>query len=156
GDGLVLDLLERADLLLGLGFDPVESDKLWHRALPLVSIAPLSIASGAFTPQHEAVGKVCATLAALGERSFGPFSWEPDVVSSFRARLQQALRPTARPRGLSAYELTRALRELFPRDTILTTDVGSIKSITTQAWTSFEPLTFFESNGLSAMGYSLP
>ena len=28
--------------------------------------------------------------------------------------------------------------------------------ITSQAWTAYEPLTFFESNGLSAMSYSFP
>jgi acetolactate synthase-1/2/3 large subunit len=44
----------------------------------------------------------------------------------------------------------------MPRDTVFTTDVGAIKSITSQAWTTYEPLTFFESNGLSAMSYSLP
>ena len=44
----------------------------------------------------------------------------------------------------------------MPRDTIFTTDVGAIKSITSQAWTTYEPATFFESNGLSAMSYSLP
>jgi acetolactate synthase-1/2/3 large subunit len=52
--------------------------------------------------------------------------------------------------------VTRALRAHFPRDTVFTTDVGSVKMVTTQAWRSFEPLTFLESNGLSAMGYSLP
>jgi acetolactate synthase-1/2/3 large subunit len=57
---------------------------------------------------------------------------------------------------MSGYELTRRLRDLFPRDTVLVTDVGSVKMITSQAWSSFEPLTFFESNGLSAMSYSLP
>src|SRR5262249_38397810 len=36
------------------------------------------------------------------------------------------------------------------------TDVGSIKSITTQAWTAYEPLSFFESNGLSSMSYAFP
>jgi acetolactate synthase-1/2/3 large subunit len=39
---------------------------------------------------------------------------------------------------------------------VIATDVGAIKSITSQAWTSYEPLTFFESNGLSAMSYGLP
>ena len=48
------------------------------------------------------------------------------------------------------------LRQLTPRDTVFTTDVGAIKSITSQAWRTYEPLTFFESNGLSAMCYSLP
>ena len=28
--------------------------------------------------------------------------------------------------------------------------------VTSQAWLSYEPLTFFESNGLSAMSYALP
>src|SRR4030095_3828792 len=79
-----------------------------------------------------------------------------DVCARFRERLYAALRPTVRPRGLSGYEMTRALRALLPRDAILATDVGSIKSITTQAWTSYAPLEFFESNGLSAMSYAFP
>jgi acetolactate synthase-1/2/3 large subunit len=156
GDGVVLDLLGRSDLLVGVGFEPVESDKLWHHTMPLVSIGPASIASGDFRPRLEAVGDVRASLAALGRVSLGPFGWEPDAAGRFREELARVLRPAARPRGLSGYELTRALRALMPRDAILTTDVGSIKSITTQAWTAYEPLTFFESNGLSAMGYSFP
>ena len=52
--------------------------------------------------------------------------------------------------------MTRCLRDLFPPETIVTTDVGSIKLIVSQAWRSYQPLTFFESNGLSAMGYGLP
>jgi acetolactate synthase-1/2/3 large subunit len=52
--------------------------------------------------------------------------------------------------------LTTRLRELLPRDTILATDVGAIKSITSQAWSAYEPLTFFESNGLSSMSYGFP
>ena len=156
GDALIVEFLESADLLVGIGFEPVESDKLWHHTLPLVSIGPVTIAAGAFKPQAEAVGDVRGTLAALGARSWPRFGWDATTVTRFRERLHQALRPAVRPQGLSAYELTRTLRSLFPRDTILATDVGSIKSITTQAWTSYEPLTFFESNGLSAMSYSFP
>jgi acetolactate synthase-1/2/3 large subunit len=52
--------------------------------------------------------------------------------------------------------VTRRLRDLVPPETIVTTDVGSIKLIVSQVWRSTQPLTFFESNGLSAMGYSLP
>jgi len=156
GDRVVLDLFERADLLVGVGFEPVESDKLWHQTMPLVSVGPVSIAAGDFRPRAEAVGDVVTTLAALGRRPRMPHAWEPGTIARFRADLERVLRPAARPQGLSGYELTRALRALFPRDTILATDVGSIKSITSQAWTTYEPLRFFESNGLSAMGYSFP
>jgi acetolactate synthase-1/2/3 large subunit len=156
GDRVVLDLFARADLLVGVGFEPVESDKLWHHTMPLVSVGPVSIAAGDFRPQAEAVGDVASTLAELGRGPHVPHAWEPGTLARFRADLEAVLRPASKPNGLSAYELTRALRALFPRDTILATDVGSIKSITSQAWAAYEPLTFFESNGLSAMSYSFP
>ncbi len=61
-----------------------------------------------------------------------------------------------RREGLSALAVTRRLRELFPPETIVSTDVGSIKLIVSQAWRATRPMTFLESNGLSAMGYGLP
>jgi acetolactate synthase I/II/III large subunit len=64
--------------------------------------------------------------------------------------------PALPARGLSPLAVTRCLRDLFPPETIVTTDVGSIKLIVSQAWRSTEPMTFLESNGLSAMGYGLP
>ena len=39
-----VDFFKGADLLIGVGFDPVESDKVWHQTMKLVSIAPVSIA----------------------------------------------------------------------------------------------------------------
>jgi acetolactate synthase-1/2/3 large subunit len=156
GDPLIVDFLGRADLLVGVGFEPVESDKLWHQTMPLVSMGPVSIGAGAFRPRHEAVGDLSQILPALTARAWVGFEWAAGTCDRFRERLHGMLRPAAPPRGISPYELTRTLRAIMPRDTILATDVGSIKSITTQAWLAYEPLTFFESNGLSAMSYSLP
>jgi acetolactate synthase-1/2/3 large subunit len=155
-DSVVLDCFKRSDLLVGVGFEPVESDKPWHHTSRLVSIGPLSIAHGEFRPVAEALGDVSAWLPAIAGAGLGPFEWTGDDRTRFRADLDAALRPTARPHGLSGFELTRRLRALFPRDTVLVTDVGSVKMITSQAWAAYEPLTFFESNGLSAMSYSFP
>ncbi len=156
GDGCILDCFAKADLLLGIGFDPVESDKLWHHTMPLVSIGPESIAAGAYRPREEAVGDVPSLLAGLASRLLPSFEWTTADRAAFRERLEQVLRPASRPRGLSGYELTLRLRARFPRDTVFTTDVGSVKMITSQAWAAYEPLTFFESNGLSAMSYAFP
>jgi len=157
GDAVVLDLFARADLLVGLGFDPVESDKLWHKTMKLVSISELSIADGEYRPERECVGDLRASLPVLGRPYERSFAWEPDVCERFRRALEERLRPAQPPRrGLSPCQVTKTLRAAFPRDTILCTDVGSIKSVTTQAWQAFEPLTFFESNGLSSMGYGFP
>jgi acetolactate synthase I/II/III large subunit len=155
GDAVVLDFFSRADLLLGVGFDPVESDKVWHQSMRLVSVGPASIATDGFRPV-EAVGELAGTLAAVRATAPGPFAWETDARARFRADLEAVLRPAAPPRGLSGFELTRRLRELFPRNAIVTTDVGSVKMIVTQAWNAYAPLTFLESNGLSTMSYALP
>jgi acetolactate synthase-1/2/3 large subunit len=155
GDALVVDLFRRADLLVGVGFEPVESDKLWHHTMPLVSIGPQSIQADEYRPVAEAVGELEILLRELRD-AFKPLAWTPEDRARFHHDLEAVLRPSATPQGVSGYELTRRLRSLFPRDTIFTTDVGSVKMVTSQAWTTFEPLTFFESNGLSAMSYSLP
>ncbi|MBI3075526.1 MAG: thiamine pyrophosphate-binding protein, partial [Deltaproteobacteria bacterium] len=69
-----------------------------------------------------------------------------------------ALRPAheATAEGLSPYHLALRLRAWLPRDTMLTTDVGSHKLLFGQVWPTHEPLTFFMSNGLSSMGYGFP
>jgi acetolactate synthase I/II/III large subunit len=156
-DAVVLEFLGRADLLIGVGFEPVESDKVWHHTMRLVSIGPVSIAAGDFRPPLEVTGDVVRSLTLLAEMEFGPFEWSGDVCAAFLTELDRTLRPGARPSGgLSPFEVTRCLRDLFPPETIVTTDVGSIKLVMSQAWRSTKPLTFLESNGLSTMGYSLP
>jgi acetolactate synthase-1/2/3 large subunit len=110
GDAVVLDCFRRADVLLGIGFDPVESDKLWHHTMKLVSVGPLSIAVADFRPHAEAVGDVASALAALSARGLGPFDWTAGDRTAFRDALAARLRPAARPHGLSGYELTCRLR----------------------------------------------
>jgi len=161
-DAVIVDFFAKADLLVGVGFDPVESDKVWHQTMTLVSIAPASIAAGAYRPALELIGDPTASLTALADRPYGPYDWSHDDETLYREELERTLQGRVGHVGqvgrvgLSALEVTRRLRDLFPPDTIVTTDVGSIKLIVSQAWRATRPLTFFESNGLSAMGYSLP
>jgi acetolactate synthase-1/2/3 large subunit len=157
GDRVVVEFLGRADLLVGLGFDPVESDKIWHQTLRLISIGPVSIAASAYTPADELVGDFDELIRALGEMDLGSCEWPEAQLEELRGRLEVALRPAHElGSGLSPYEVTLRLRELLPRDTIHVTDVGSVKFVTSQAWKTYEPLTFFTSNGLSSMSYGLP
>jgi acetolactate synthase-1/2/3 large subunit len=164
-DAVVVEHFSRADLLIGVGFDPVESDKVWHQTMKLVSIAPVSIAAAQYQPALELIGDVSASLTALASRSYGPLEWTRDDEAGFRRQLEETLRGREGQEGqerqdgktgLSALAVTRRLRDLFPPDTIVSTDVGSIKLIVSQAWRSTVPMTFLESNGLSAMGYGLP
>jgi acetolactate synthase-1/2/3 large subunit len=154
GDAVVVDLFSRSDLLIGIGFDPVESDKLWHHTMKLVSIGPVSIAAGEYRPYLEAVGNLNQMLETLGTDNFDPLEWSKEDELDYRSLLDRTLRPAHELNGgFSPSEVTRTVRAASPRETLLVTDVGSIKSVSSQCWDSFSPLTFFESNGLSAMGY---
>ena len=156
-DGVIVDFLASADLLVGLGYDPVESDKTWHRTLKIVSVGPMSIAAGAYAPEDELVGDFDRSIGALLDLGIPRSAWTGADLAAFREAVRRVMEPAAPPAaGISPYEMTRLLRERSPRDTIATTDVGSVKLVVSQAWTTWEPLTFLESNGLSAMGYALP
>src|SRR5262249_52025798 len=125
GDAVILDLFKRADLLVRIGFEPGASDKLWHQPMPLVSIGPMTIAADDYRPPAEAYGDVGVLLADLSRRSWPRYEWEPGERDRFRAQLVDVLRPSATPAGLSPYELTRRLRDLFPPATIFPTGVRS-------------------------------
>ncbi len=71
----------RADLIIGVGFEPVESDKLWHHTMKLVSIGPVSIAAGEYRPHAEAVGDVAHDArGASAARQFAPYAWTADEL----------------------------------------------------------------------------
>src|SRR4029079_18227020 len=89
---------------------------------------------------------------------FGAKEWTRDDERGFREEMERTLegresREGRDGQGLSPLPVTRCLRDLFPPETIVSTDVGSIKLIVSQAWRSTLPMTFLESNRLSAMGY---
>jgi acetolactate synthase-1/2/3 large subunit len=44
----------------------------------------------------------------------------------------------------------------MPRDTVVSTDVGSHKLLVGQGWTTYNPRALLMTNGLSSMGFSLP
>ncbi|MFO7695444.1 MAG: thiamine pyrophosphate-dependent enzyme [Vicinamibacterales bacterium] len=160
-DPVIVDFFGRADLLVGIGFDPVESDKLWHQTMKLVSLAPVSIAAGAFRPHLDVVGDltpgITALDAALRAAGVEPFAWREGELAAHRQRMHEALHPSLEPSaGLRPSLVTERLRDACPRETIMTTDVGAVKFVVSQVWRTFEPRTFFESNGLSSMSYGLP
>jgi acetolactate synthase-1/2/3 large subunit len=151
-DNAVMSTLEYADAILGVGFDPVECDKPWYAGRRIASLSRASTAEGAYRPV-EHIGAIDEGLRALQTR-ISPREWAPDLLKECRARL----RVSALADGgyVSPVEVVQTLRELLPRDGVLTCDVGSHKYFAGQFWQAYEPQTFFMSNGLSAMGYGIP
>ena len=157
-DNLMVDGIMRADLVVGIGFDPVESDKIWHKDIKLLSINGYRIAYQRFTPFMEVPGNIGATLHRMMEEDFSHHRWKQEELQQFKETLERKLTPSGRPRAgtFSPYETIQRIRKILPDDTVVTTDVGAHKFLMGQSWKAYRPLTFFMSNGLSSMGYGLP
>lgn len=154
GNDLVVDLLDNADLVIAVGLDTVEMDKPWQLAAPVVMVDTVPNTDGYFTPAVELVGDIAATLRALTPRGPAAGEWSVGALDDHRRELRAHV--CAPSDTLTAWQAADAVRAAMPRSTVATTDVGIHKMLVGQVWTTYEPRTFFMSNGLSSMGYGLP
>ena len=157
-DDPLVEVILEADLVLGLGFDPVESDKIWHKEINLLSINGYSLQYNKYTPERELLGPVSDVLHRLAGGGRIGQHWDPARLDQIKAKVAAKLTPGSPPAEgtFSPKAILGRLREILPPEAILTTDTGAHKLLAGQAWKSYAPLTFFMSNGLSSMGYGLP
>jgi len=143
----IFETIRASDLVLAIGFDPVECDKTWFAKTEIVAVDSVSMAEGDYHPL-EAIGEIASLLSRL---SPGSKRWPVELLEKRRTAV---MRTPAE--GMSPLRLIEGLRAVFPRDGVVTCDVGSHKLAMGQFWRCYEPGTFFMSNGLSAMGFGLP
>lgn len=155
-DNVLVGALRSADLLIGFGFDPVEVDKRWHAELPIVWVLDEPLALQVVPQQNLLAADYGLLLEALNGAE-APRTW-PDPFGEFKRRRNEFWAAAGQAQSLrdAPVAIVRALAEVLPPETIVTTDVGSHKYLFGQFWPSRKPETFFMSNGLSAMGYGLP
>jgi len=150
-DGLMLEALEKADLVIGFGLDPVEIDKSWHLRADLAWVLESPCATG-WLPKGAMLVEHRALLAALAALP-APAGWGSPFAEPRRRRAE--IRDGSRD-TLSPARIVAATAAAAPPDTIVTTDVGSHKYLFGQFWPSRRPGAFWVSNGLSGMGYGIP
>jgi acetolactate synthase-1/2/3 large subunit len=148
----ILETIRAADLLLAIGFDPVECDKTWFADVEMVALDAVTMSEGTYRPL-EAIGDVAALVTGL-TALLEPKPWPEELLS--RRRKAMARTPECPRRGLSPLRLIEELRAAFPRDGLVTCDVGAHKLLMGQFWRAYQPGTFFMSNGLSGMGFGIP
>ena len=151
-DGLMVEALKAADLLIGFGLDPVEVDKTWHAELPIDWVLESPNAAGR-VPDGVRLIDHAPLLDALVAAA-PPRAWQAPF-KPFQDRRRALLRGDAADAVMWTGDLIRALSGAVPADSIVTTDVGSHKYLFGQFWPSRHPETFWMSNGLSGMAYGL-
>jgi acetolactate synthase-1/2/3 large subunit len=155
GTTKLYELLGTSDLVLMVGFDPVEFDRDWAVKAEVVHIGPLPNDDRYYHSSIEIVGQTHEALDVIDR--FGGAAvpkWAAAEVKKFQSDFRAFVSP--KRSGLTSQQVLAALRAALPENAIATCDVGFNKSVTGQCWTAFAPKTFFMSNGLSSMGYGLP
>lgn len=152
-DGLMVEALQAADLLIGVGLDPVEVDKTWHAELPIEWLLESANAADRVPDKVALVNH--GTLFEAMIRTPAPRQWTHPFAGIQKKRRDLLAGSSSTPGTMWPGDLIRALSEAAPAETIVTTDVGSHKYLFGQFWPSRHPETFWMSNGLSGMAYGL-
>ena len=155
GTAKLYELIDKSDLVLMVGFDPVEFDRDWAVKAEVVHIGPLPNDDRYYHAAIELSGPIHEALDAIGGAAgTAQEKWTPAELKKIRADFRAFVSPART--GLTSQRVLAALRAALPEDAIATCDVGYNKSVTGQCWTAYTPKSFFMSNGLSSMGYGLP
>jgi len=153
---VVWDFLKSSDLIVSVGFDPVELIKKWTVKVPVLHVDSTPNTDQVYPADVELVGSIGAIVCELVASYKGEPRWKEADVQRHRDALRQAYYSGTVAGRLNPTDVIDSVRAAFPRDTIVTTDVGSHKLLVGQGWSAFEPLGVLMTNGLSSMGFSLP
>lgn len=148
----------QADLVIGVGYDPVEFNyESWlpqGAALVSFDIEPADIDRDAYTLAVDAVGDIRTSLRSLLALPPSPNDWDLGAMAERRSAMFAKLRPSNQgfgPKGALA-----VLREVLPRDGIMTCDVGAHTHLIGQLWPTPAPGLQIMTNGWSTMGFGIP
>ena len=154
GTSYLYDFIDTCDLVLMVGFDPVEFDRDWSAKARILHIGVVPNDDRYYGSDVEIVSPIDTAL----ERLWGASEATPKVaheeIDAFRDAFASRVRGSAK--GFTAQDVLSELRVALPEDALVTCDVGYNKAVSAQCWPAHRPRTFFVSNGLSSMGYGLP
>lgn len=148
--------LRSSDLILAIGFDGVELIKDWTLTVPVIHIDSTPNTDQIYAADIEVVGDIATSLETLAGSFAGEPKWTEAEVRAQRDTLRACYYSGAVAGKLNPSDVVDIVRRASPRDTIVTTDVGSHKLLVGQGWTTYEPRGLLMTNGLSSMGFSLP
>jgi acetolactate synthase-1/2/3 large subunit len=149
-------LIQRADLVLGLGYDTVEVEyEAWTGKVPvlLVDIERADVDAGVRIA-HELIGDLDDAIARLAALPAAANDWPAHAVQQHRDAFQAALRPAAA--GFAPHQAIDVVRRLLPRAGVLAFDIGAHTHQIGSQWTAHAPRSFLITNGWSSMGFGMP
>jgi acetolactate synthase-1/2/3 large subunit len=157
-DRHLLPLVARADLIIGVGYDPIEMRTGWRDAWDPARVNVIDITA---EPNHHymhqaglnIVAGCAATLSALAEGVAPASPWPEGEPSATKDALARAF-PRTDDWGPAA--VIDECRRTLPRETLATADSGAHRILLSQIWPCYEPRGLMQSSALCTMGCAVP
>ncbi|MBI2756575.1 MAG: thiamine pyrophosphate-binding protein [Chloroflexi bacterium] len=150
-------LVKRADLVIAIGYDPIEINyEEWLGDTPLVHVDyEAADISASVNTLLNVGGDMDGAVERMAAMPPSGNDWTAAELDTHRRTLESALRP---PMGgdLATYHVLDALRARLPADGILAYDVGAHTHQIATQWRTDQPLTCLATNGWSSMGFGMP
>ncbi len=159
-DEHTLTLIRQADLLVQIGFDPIELRDAWLDAWPAEQ-ACLSLdwrpASHRIVPSGiQLCGHLPALLGQLCDAPGAAGQWPPERLANYRHAVAHIVRSRAPDQRISPAALLTVVNQRLGDDWWLTVDVGAHRILANHVLQCRRPGQLLQSNGLGCMGYALP
>lgn len=155
---IVADIYRQADLVIGLGYDPVEFNyESWMPQVPLIHLDTrrADITAG-YDVACDVNGNPADIITYLNSLQLPAYNWDLEQIRENRARLYRALQPQKAGSFTPAGLITVLQETLAREDGIITGDVGAHLHLLGQLWKTEEPNRFIMTNGWSTMGFGIP
>jgi acetolactate synthase-1/2/3 large subunit len=144
-----------ADLIIGVGLDPVELlPRPWTFDAPVAAVGAWPLTGRHVPVAGQATGEIAVLLDALDARLAGATDWEPDEIRAQADRHRAAVR--VETAGFAPYAAVEAAARAAGPDARATVDAGAHMFPVTALWPVREPRQLLISNGLSTMGFAVP
>lgn len=154
-DKVLLPLIAQADVVLLLGYDPIEMRigwrNIWTAEQRVIEVTPVLRTHGMHRVDHTLMGGLVETLPKLAHTA--PKRWVQGEIATARRALAQAF---AGPEGWGPHAVFRTLRAVLPPETIATADSGAHRILVSQMWDSPHPRQMYQSTALCTMACALP
>lgn len=154
----LLPLVTSADLILAIGYDPIEMRPGWRNVWDPARQNVIDIAA---VPNdhymHQAglnlVADTAATLEVLAQSLPARATWPDGAPERTKAALTRAF-PSDQDWGPAA--IIAETRAVLPANTLATADSGAHRILLSQMWTCNQPRALVQSSGLCTMGCAVP
>jgi len=157
-DKALLPLVRDADVILAIGYDPIEMRIGWQDPWDLATQVVIDITA---EPNHHymhhatynIIGDCAASVAAVLPEAALSGVWPDNTPAAIRAELALSFSRTS---DWGPDAVISICREDLPADTLATADSGAHRILLSQMWQCEFPRALTQSSGLCTMGVAVP